>query len=215
MEWWVAAKHDIHDDAQAPHISTLIILASEDLWCYVIWSAGLRCQHLALLELLCKSKVDELQIALLDGILRCQDEIFRLQISMGDALEMKVVHGAKHRLHHQGALRLTEVARLDDAVEELAPNAQLHHQVDIPVVFEGLIELANVGMVQELHDVYLHLQLVLFTLHLRFADAFDGTNSVCLFVSALAHRAIGALTNLLLFYLVEVLDFTFVVLDKL
>lgn len=69
---------------------------------------------------------------------------------------------------HSGLL-LREVAVLNNPVEQLATRAQLQHQVDVAskahshpfsqrraaMILKGLVELANVGVVQDLHDLNL------------------------------------------------------------
>ena len=49
IEGWRAAKHDIKDDSNAPHVAFLRVVAQQYFRCDVIWCA-IHCVHAALLS---------------------------------------------------------------------------------------------------------------------------------------------------------------------
>mmetsp|Transcript_37113 Transcript_37113/g.114351 ORF Transcript_37113/g.114351 Transcript_37113/m.114351 type:complete len:216 (-) Transcript_37113:478-1125(-) len=116
----VAAEQHVHDDAEAPEVRGLVVLAGEHLGGDVVGRARLRRQHLALLELAGEAEVDDLQDVALDGLCRQEDKVLRLQVSVGDVQPVHVAHSSEDLLHDHGRLALREAAGLEDAVEELA-----------------------------------------------------------------------------------------------
>mmetsp|Transcript_15708 Transcript_15708/g.41633 ORF Transcript_15708/g.41633 Transcript_15708/m.41633 type:complete len:289 (+) Transcript_15708:425-1291(+) len=171
----VATEHHVHDDADAPHVTELVVLASKHLRGHVVGCAGLCGQHLAGLERAGQAEVDDLDQVLLNGLLRHEEKVLGFEVAVAHVVLVHVVEGPHDLLHQDGGLHLREMARLDDAVEKLAARGELHDQVDVAVVLEGLVELDDVRVVHHLHDGDLLLEPV-DVFHLRLGDGLDGTH---------------------------------------
>mmetsp|Transcript_13491 Transcript_13491/g.35658 ORF Transcript_13491/g.35658 Transcript_13491/m.35658 type:complete len:444 (+) Transcript_13491:389-1720(+) len=166
VEGGAPAEHEVHDHAAAPQVAHLVVLAGQHLRGDVVRRSRLRGQDLVRLVLAGQPEVDDLERVLLDGVLRGEEEVLGLQVAVAYPILVHVVDGADDLLHDGGGLDLREVPGLDDAVEQLASCAQLHHKIDVPVVLEAFEELDDVGMVHHLHDGDLLLEAV-DVLHLR------------------------------------------------
>mmetsp|Transcript_104626 Transcript_104626/g.272328 ORF Transcript_104626/g.272328 Transcript_104626/m.272328 type:complete len:458 (-) Transcript_104626:231-1604(-) len=188
----VAAEHDVHDHADAPHVAELVVLPGENLRGHIVGCASLRGQHLASLELAGQTEVDDLDQILLNGLLGHEQEVLGLQVAVAHVIFVHVVERPDDLLHEDGGLDLREVPRLDDAVEELAARGELHDQINVAVVLEGLVEFDDVGVVHHFHDGDLLLEAV-DVLHLRLGDGLAGPNGARGLVLRLGHGAIGAL----------------------
>ena len=80
---------------------------------------------------------------------------------MRDVLFVAVIYGL-HYLHKDSRCVLfVEVFFFHDLVEQLTAFAQLRDQVNILLVFEILIELEDVGVVERSEDLYLLLESLL------------------------------------------------------
>mmetsp|Transcript_8889 Transcript_8889/g.22400 ORF Transcript_8889/g.22400 Transcript_8889/m.22400 type:complete len:241 (-) Transcript_8889:309-1031(-) len=182
----VAAEQNVHDDSDAPQITELIVLSSKHLRCNIIWSTCLCRQHLISLELAREAKVNDLKQVFFNRFLCHEEEIFRFQVAVAHVVLMHVIDGADDLLHKHGGLHLSEMACLNDPVEQLASNSELHDQVDVAVVIETLIQLDDVGVVHHLHDVNLLLEAIQ-VLHLRLRDRLASPNRSEHLVLCLAH----------------------------
>mmetsp|Transcript_47244 Transcript_47244/g.110399 ORF Transcript_47244/g.110399 Transcript_47244/m.110399 type:complete len:308 (-) Transcript_47244:7-930(-) len=210
----VAAEENVHNHAAAPKIAQLVVVAGQDLGSHVVGCAGFGGQGLAGGELAAQAEVNDLQEVLLDRILGHEQEVLRLQVTVAHMVLVHVVDGTDDLLHQDGRLHLGEVAGLDDAIEELAAGAQLHDQVDVPVVLKRLKELDDVGVVHHLHDGDLLLE-ALKVLHLRLGDRLHGADGLGGDVGGLGDGSVGALTKLLLVHLVVVRDLARVLNNEL
>mmetsp|Transcript_67453 Transcript_67453/g.146974 ORF Transcript_67453/g.146974 Transcript_67453/m.146974 type:complete len:230 (-) Transcript_67453:306-995(-) len=170
----VATQHHVHDHAAAPEVAQLVVLPREHLWRYVVRRASLCVKDLVRVELARQAKVDDLEQIFLDSFLGHEEEVLWLQVPMADVVLVHVIDGANYLVHQDGSLNLSEVARLDDAVEELPSSSQLHDQVDVTMVLEGLEELDNVRVIHHLHDSNLLLEAIN-VLHLCLGDRLDCT----------------------------------------
>mmetsp|Transcript_131636 Transcript_131636/g.366847 ORF Transcript_131636/g.366847 Transcript_131636/m.366847 type:complete len:618 (-) Transcript_131636:115-1968(-) len=203
-EGWVATQHHIHDDAATPYVAELVVLAREHLGRNVIWRARLCRQHLAFLELAREAEIDDLEDVLLDGVLRCEQEVLGLEITVADVQLVHVVDRSQHLLHDDGRLALLEVALLYDAVEELPAGAELRHQVVEPFVLKRLDELEDVWVVQGQQYVDLLLHPVL--LDCRLGDVLERSRHPGALVNALGDRAVASGPQDLGVHLVAVLQ---------
>mmetsp|Transcript_88776 Transcript_88776/g.286900 ORF Transcript_88776/g.286900 Transcript_88776/m.286900 type:complete len:318 (-) Transcript_88776:65-1018(-) len=212
----VATEHDIHYDAHAPEIGELVILALQHLRSDVVRRASLRLHVLAFMELAGQAEVDDFQRALIDAIFVLKEEVLGFQISVADVGFMHVVDGFDDLLHQSSSLHLREVTTLDDSVKELTARAQLHDQINVPVILERLVQLDDVRVVHHLHDGNLQLE-PLHILHRCLGDGLDGplaAPGLGRLGRALADGAVGALTELPLVNVVAVADVARVVYDE-
>mmetsp|Transcript_58933 Transcript_58933/g.108011 ORF Transcript_58933/g.108011 Transcript_58933/m.108011 type:complete len:236 (-) Transcript_58933:298-1005(-) len=181
VEWRIPAEHHVHDYAKTPQIRSLVVLARQNLRSHVVWCACFGRQDLVRRKLACQSEVDHLQCGFLNGILRGEQEILRLQVAVTDVVFMHVEHGPEHVLHDDGCLNLSKVACVDDTVKKFTTCAQLQDKVDVPVILERFVQLDDVGMVHDLHDGDLLLESIKI-LHLRFGDGLHSSGDTCGFV---------------------------------
>lgn len=109
IKWWVSTEKNIQNDSCWPHITFFIVISSEYFWGDVKWSSSFGFQNCSsfslflivsiingfledlsiLLESSWKSKINDFQGERI--ILRNHDEVFRLQISMTDSIDVTVV----------------------------------------------------------------------------------------------------------------------------
>ena len=68
---------------------------------------------------------------------------------------MDVVHTSKQFLQVFARCRLLQLLILDYEFEELASTGKLHHEVEIFVCFDYLIDLDNIWMVKLFKNLYL------------------------------------------------------------
>mmetsp|Transcript_63308 Transcript_63308/g.141027 ORF Transcript_63308/g.141027 Transcript_63308/m.141027 type:complete len:204 (+) Transcript_63308:268-879(+) len=126
---------------------------------------------------------------------------------------VQVVHTTEDLLHDNRRLILREVARIQEAVEEFASAAKLHDNVHVPSILEVLVESDDMRVVEHFQRAELilkHDQLgfppnLLEHLHRPFSSSG--------LVGALHHPSEGALPNLLVLHIVEVVDVPAVVND--
>mmetsp|Transcript_12886 Transcript_12886/g.32497 ORF Transcript_12886/g.32497 Transcript_12886/m.32497 type:complete len:251 (+) Transcript_12886:771-1523(+) len=192
----VAAEQNVHDDSDAPQITELIVLSSKHLRCNIIWSTCLCRQHLISLELAREAKVNDLKQVFFNRFLCHEEEIFRFQVAVAHVVLMHVIDGADDLLHKHGGLHLSEMACLNDPVEQLASNSELHDQVDVAAILKTLVQFDDVRVVHHLHDGDFLLK-PLDVLHLRLGYGLDGANRSGALVPSLGNGAIRALAELL------------------
>ena len=80
---------------------------------------------------------------------------------MRDVLFVAVIDGLHYLHKDSGGVLFVEVLFFHDLVKQLATFAKLCDQVDILLVFEILVQLENVGVVQCSEDLYLLLKSLL------------------------------------------------------
>mmetsp|Transcript_50697 Transcript_50697/g.117711 ORF Transcript_50697/g.117711 Transcript_50697/m.117711 type:complete len:235 (+) Transcript_50697:520-1224(+) len=92
-----AAEHEVNDDAQAPDISLEVVPAArrglllENFWRNVQERTAERVRLLSKRHTLCKAKVNELESAVLDGSLLCQEEVLWFEVPVHDPVLMQVI----------------------------------------------------------------------------------------------------------------------------
>mmetsp|Transcript_62086 Transcript_62086/g.114379 ORF Transcript_62086/g.114379 Transcript_62086/m.114379 type:complete len:222 (+) Transcript_62086:645-1310(+) len=166
IKGWISTEDHVHDDTKTPKICALVIFACQDLWSHVVGCSCLGSENLLRTELASESKVNHLECALLDWVLGREQEVFRLQIAVDDVILVHVEYRPEHVLHDDGRLHLCEVPGIDDAIKQLSACAELHHQIDVAMVFERLVQLDDIGVVHDLHDCNFLLEAIK-VLHLR------------------------------------------------
>lgn len=117
---------------------------------------------LALGEVSGEAEVDDFGFALFGGALK--EEVFGFEVAVDDAELVEVADAVEYFLHDACAHGLGDAAFADDVFEELAARAQLHDDVQVALVVEGLVELDDVGMVDlsqsaDLIDEQLHVDV--------------------------------------------------------
>mmetsp|Transcript_49296 Transcript_49296/g.127067 ORF Transcript_49296/g.127067 Transcript_49296/m.127067 type:complete len:319 (-) Transcript_49296:51-1007(-) len=205
VERGITTEQHICDDAATPDVHRLVVLPSQNLRGHVVRSTGLGGHDNVWPEHVRQAEVDDLEDRFLNRGLGGEEEVFGLEVSMADVVLVHVVDGAENVLHDSRRLHLGEVARVDDAVEQLTTIADLHHQINIPLVLERLMQLDDVGMVHDLHDVDLAVK-ALHVLHGGLWDRFQGPHRTGRLADALGDGAIGALPKFLLVDVVRVRD---------
>mmetsp|Transcript_53085 Transcript_53085/g.158203 ORF Transcript_53085/g.158203 Transcript_53085/m.158203 type:complete len:310 (+) Transcript_53085:675-1604(+) len=213
VEGRVTAEHDVHDDTATPEVAHVVVLAREHLRCHVVGCPRFGGEDLAALKLAGEAEVDDLELALIDVFLGGEEEVLGLQIAVADVKLVHVEDGPDYLLHDRRCLALVEVADFDDAVEQLASNAQLKDQVDVPLVLEGLVQLDDVWVIHLLHDADLLLES-LDVLHVGLGNALDRPDCLGGLRRGLDDGTVGPLAQLLLLHVVEFRYLAFVVGDE-
>jgi len=108
-----------------------------------------------LVESLGEAEIGDLALSI-RGVIGHQ-QVLRLEVSMGDALLMQILHRAQELGGGVDSVLLREVALVDDAVEQLAPLHDLHHQVHLVGRVDGVKAFHDVGVFDRLEDVHLRL----------------------------------------------------------
>mmetsp|Transcript_96119 Transcript_96119/g.277578 ORF Transcript_96119/g.277578 Transcript_96119/m.277578 type:complete len:223 (+) Transcript_96119:1382-2050(+) len=101
--------------------------------------------------------IDHLHIIVL-AILVAIADVFRFEVSVSDATAMRVLQGESNLLDDIRRLTLIHAAGLLDSVEDLSSGAVLHDDPDGAAVLVGLVHLADIGVVQLLHEADLPLK---------------------------------------------------------
>jgi hypothetical protein len=60
-------------------------------------------------------------------------DVFRLEVTVDDALRVQVLHGLQELLHEQLGVGLRIILLLYDALKELPAPHELHHNVHLPL----------------------------------------------------------------------------------
>jgi len=209
----VATQEDVHHGATGPHVRRLCVLPSKYLRRDEVWRTDLRLHRLALLEGSGETEVDDLDHVGFDGTVAREHEVLDLQVSVDNLHGVQVIHPTEDLLHDNCRLAFGEVARFQQPVEELSALAVLHDDVHKLPILEVLIQLDDMRMVQHLQRgelVLEHHELRLpsdLPKHLHCPLCARGE------VGALYHTSEGALADLFLLHIVEIMDIAGVVDD--
>mmetsp|Transcript_82727 Transcript_82727/g.146045 ORF Transcript_82727/g.146045 Transcript_82727/m.146045 type:complete len:226 (-) Transcript_82727:97-774(-) len=133
----------------------------------------------------CDAEVHDLKCVVSDRRLRQEEEILRLQIAVTNTSLVHVDHCAKDLFHDDGRIGLGHPSLVNNDIEELPSSTQLHHEVYLLIVFEGLEELHNIRMVHRHHGFNLFLHPV-FIRYPRLQDALHSPQMATLLVSSTA-----------------------------
>ena len=157
----VAAEQDVHHDAQAPEVTTLVVLevlfgvfyeGFNNLGCHELGGAnrsqeqrsGVRTS--AGVELYAGAKI---KVAKFDGsesVSVDTEDILGLEVSVSDTLGVEKLQGRGHVSDDVGRLLLSEIFPGLDVIEELASRNLLEYQVKSFGLLEILNELDDVRM---------------------------------------------------------------------
>mmetsp|Transcript_969 Transcript_969/g.1691 ORF Transcript_969/g.1691 Transcript_969/m.1691 type:complete len:200 (-) Transcript_969:320-919(-) len=163
VEGRVAAKEDVSNDANAPHVTTLVILLVQNLWSHVVGGPHLGLHHVGRAGVLVptQTKVDNLDLAML---VRClEQEILGFKIPMANVLNVVAVgNGLDDLLDDLGGVVLRKMPLLalrfgNDPVEELPSSAKLRHEVEVFLVLINLVKVNDIGVGDLLEDLDLPL----------------------------------------------------------
>ena len=95
---------------------------------------------------------------------------------MNDLVGMAVVDAGENLLHEHRSILLSELASGHNLVEELTALADVRDNVVTLLIFEELVHLQNVGMIEILEIVDLIEKHLLFIIiHVRFSEDLDGS----------------------------------------
>lgn len=100
---------------------------------------------LVLVEARGGAEVDDLEVGA--RVVSLVEDVFGFEIAVHDFVLVAVVYGAEQQLHGFLRVLLAEVVRRDDAVEQLAPFAELGDDEDAGLVLEELDHADDVRMV--------------------------------------------------------------------
>lgn len=81
-----------------------------------------------------QAKIGDEQVCVVLG--RAEQQIFRLQVAMHDAVIVKVSHGGQCCAHQLGRISLVIAALAADAVEELPPECEVGDKVDYIILYQ-------------------------------------------------------------------------------
>jgi hypothetical protein len=132
------AEEDVHDDPRRPHVRLGPVVLAQHLRRHVVGGAHHVGEHLAGLEEDGEAEVDGLERRVVAPVL--EQEVLGLEVPVHDAQRVARLHDADDDARDLGGLALGEVPPVDDAVEELAALAELHHDVDVERVLVGALD---------------------------------------------------------------------------
>jgi hypothetical protein len=90
------------------------------------------------------AEVDDLEALLLAGE---EHDVLGLEVAVHDVVRVAVVDGRQQLLHVQARLRLRQRLLLHDPPEQLPALAVVHHDVDIFLLVEDVVDAHDVGVV--------------------------------------------------------------------
>ena len=122
-KWRLAAQHNKHDNAHGPDIALGRITALEHLGRNIVRGTVRLVHDLVGNDALGKAEVDQLDMGLVAFLVK--QEVLGFNITMANAILVKVAKCVEGLLHNRGRLLFREMLCLDDVVEELATLAQL------------------------------------------------------------------------------------------
>jgi hypothetical protein len=137
LEWDSPVQHGKEYDSRGPEVDTEgVALVLEDLWGDVGRGTTLLGHaKLTFLALLRNTKVTYLDIAL-----AIEQDVVKFDISMGNVLGMDVAETVNYLLENDFRIRLLQSASLSDVIKKITASAKLHHDDDVLLGFDGLID---------------------------------------------------------------------------
>lgn len=102
-----AAKHDVKDDTNTPHVALLVVVARKHFWGDVVGRSVDGMHLLAFFSVVVRSsKVDYLYGSLLVDV---DEEVLRLEVTMSDVFAVAIGDCLQNLLGHMGCLLLGEL----------------------------------------------------------------------------------------------------------
>lgn len=126
-EGWLPAQHHLEQDTQTPHVlAVVLLLLGEYLGCHLERGAHDACRHVE--SLAAESEVDDLDDAVAAVL---EDDVFSLDVSVHDAHLVRVVDAQHHTPEPLFGLSLSQIAILQDLIQQLSPLTELSHNLDV------------------------------------------------------------------------------------
>mmetsp|Transcript_21096 Transcript_21096/g.45724 ORF Transcript_21096/g.45724 Transcript_21096/m.45724 type:complete len:374 (+) Transcript_21096:1190-2311(+) len=155
-EGWSTRQKHVRNNAQRPHIRLLCVRFLQDLGGDIVdrpasLGHGGRC-----FSAFGESEVDDFEVV---RVLTHVEEIFQLQVTVGDPVSMEVRHGQEHLSHCLGSSLLCVVLLLCQAIVHFASSHVLHYQVQVLFCLIDHLKASDVRMVQGEVDFGFALQL--------------------------------------------------------
>ena len=125
----------------------MVAVSGDHLRRSVARTATSRLQSHSLVVHVTQAEVDNFQLAI-----EVKKEVLRLQVPVTNAQLVNVVHTSEQFLQVLTGCAFLQFLVLHDQLKELAAAGELHHQVQIFVRLDDLVDLHDIGMVQLLED---------------------------------------------------------------
>jgi len=166
----------VKDDPDAPHVTLFVVLLLQDLRRNVGRRAKPLAHHLVLLKHSREPEVNHFD--LVDAILHLEENVLRLEVSMHNALVVKVVHCQEYLLDYLGCNRLIDLLALLNHSMDVTASQVLHYQVHVVRVLVDVKQFDNAGVIEASDN----RDLVHQALEVTFVAAFleDYLHSSCL-----------------------------------
>mmetsp|Transcript_57021 Transcript_57021/g.133792 ORF Transcript_57021/g.133792 Transcript_57021/m.133792 type:complete len:297 (-) Transcript_57021:149-1039(-) len=197
------AQHDVEHHAQRPEIDLGPVAIGEGkvrvehLRSHVARSAAGGLHHGRLRNELGEPEISHLNCVVIRGVgvVGCIQKVLRLEIAMGDADVVEVVHRVEHISSHSSRILLREMINRDDAVHHGSASDQIEDKVRLVGLVVHLVKEHAVGMRDLLHRRNLLLQRLRVKDGILLVDDLDGNAHSSLLLETLLHNSEGALAD--------------------
>lgn len=124
-------------------------------------------------------------------VLRVQQEVLGLDISVANAIGVQVVESVEGLAHDESGLGFSQVLALGDEEEKFAALAQLSDQEADALSLPRLMQLYYIWVVESHQNVNLVLERLI-VLDLALLHGFDGNFDTCLLVEREVNGAVAS-----------------------
>ena len=125
----------------------MITVASDHLWRSVARATTRRLQSSSLLIHVGEAKVDDLQLAIIVA-----EQVFWLEISMADAKLVNIVHTSDKLLEMLTCCNFLKFLIFDNQLKQFTSRSELHHEIQVLIRLNNLIDLDYIRMVKLFED---------------------------------------------------------------